>query len=59
VALAAAVGDEDVPAELDTYRRLAEDVLSPRPELAAPRVDVRALIDARRAIERRLLRRVA
>ena len=28
-------------------------------ELAAPRVDVRALFDGRRGIERRLLRRVA
>ena len=59
VALAAGVGDEEVPAGLDTYRRLAEDVLDPRPELAAPRVDVRALFDGRRGIERRLLRRVA
>jgi O-succinylbenzoate synthase len=58
VALAAAVGDEEVPAGLDTYRRLAEDVLSPRLELAAPRVDVRALFDGRRGIERRLLRPV-
>jgi o-succinylbenzoate synthase len=58
-ALAAGVGDEEVPAGLDTYRRFAEDVLDPRPELAAPRVDVRALFDGRRGIERRLLRRVA
>jgi o-succinylbenzoate synthase len=58
-ALAAGVGGEDVPAGLDTYRRLAEDVLRPRPELAVPRVDVRALFDGRHGIERRLLRRVA
>ena len=59
VAIAAGVGDEEVPAGLDTYRRLAEDVLDPPPELAAPRVEVRALFDGQRGIERRLLRRVA
>ena len=53
VALAAGVGDEGVPAGLDTYRRLAEDVLRPRLDLPAPRVDVRA--GARREIERRVL----
>jgi O-succinylbenzoate synthase len=57
VALAAGVGDEEVPAGLDTYRRLAEDVLRPRLELA-PRVDVRALFNRRRGIEHRLLRSV-
>jgi len=55
VALAAAVGDEEVPAGLDTYRRLAEDVLEPCLELPAPRVDVRALFAGRREIERRPL----
>jgi len=55
VALAAGVGDKEVPAGLDTYRRLAEDVLSPRLELAGPRVDVRALFDGRRSIPRRPL----
>ncbi len=55
VALAAAVGDEEVPAGLDTYRRLAEDVLEPRLELPAPRVDVRALFEGRHEIERRPL----
>ena len=57
VALAAGVGDEEVPAGLDTYRRLAEDVLRPRLELA-PRVDIRVLFDGRREIEHRLLRSV-
>jgi O-succinylbenzoate synthase len=55
VALAAVVGDEEVPAGLDTYRRLAGDVLEPRLELPAPRVDVRALFVGRREIERRQL----
>ncbi|HSL01722.1 MAG TPA: o-succinylbenzoate synthase [Rubrobacteraceae bacterium] len=41
VALAAAI-DGDVPAGLDTYRRLADDVVSPRLALPAPVVDVRA-----------------
>jgi O-succinylbenzoate synthase len=58
VALAAGVGDAEVPAGLDTYRRLAEDVLRPRLQLPAPRVDVRAVADTRREIDRRLLRPV-
>ena len=58
VALAAGVGDEEVPAGLDTYRRLAEDVLRPRLELPAPRVDVRVMAGTRREIERHLLRPV-
>jgi o-succinylbenzoate synthase len=53
VALAAGVGEEEVPAGLDTYRRLAEDVLHPRLDLPAPRVDVRA--GTRREIDARLL----
>jgi O-succinylbenzoate synthase len=52
VALAAGVGEE-APAGLDTYRALAGDVLRPRLELPAPRVDVRAGI--RREIDTRLL----
>jgi len=55
VALAAGVGDEAVPAGLDTYRRLAEDVLRPPLELPAPRVDVRAVFEDRREVEHRLL----
>jgi O-succinylbenzoate synthase len=55
VALAAGVGDEEVSAGLDTYRRLAEDVIRPRLELPAPRVDVRAMAGARREIDRHLL----
>jgi O-succinylbenzoate synthase len=52
VALAAGVGEE-VPAGLDTYRPLAEDVLRPRLNLSAPRVEVRS--GTRREVERRLL----
>jgi len=55
VALAAGIGDERVPAGLDTYRRLAEDVLRPRLDLPAARLDVRAMMNARREIDRRLL----
>jgi o-succinylbenzoate synthase len=58
VALAAGVGDEAVPAGLDTYRRLAGDVLRPRLDLASPRVDVRALFGERREIPRGPLRPV-
>jgi o-succinylbenzoate synthase len=54
-ALAAGIGDREVPAGLDAYRRLAEDVLRPRLDLPAARVDVRAMMDARREIDRRLL----
>lgn len=42
VALAAAIGGGRSPAGLDTYRRLADDVVSPRLELPAPEVDARA-----------------
>ncbi len=55
VALAAGVGEEGTPAGWDTYRRLARDVLLPPPELTAPRVDVPALFEGRREIDRRLL----
>ena len=58
IALAAGVGGEEVPAGLDTYRRLARDVIRPRLGLPAPRVDVRALFGERREIERYLLRPV-
>ena len=57
VALAAWVGGEE-PAGLDTYRRLAGDVLRPRLGLPAPRVDVRAVAATRREIDRRLLKPV-
>jgi o-succinylbenzoate synthase len=53
VALAAGVGEEEVPAGLDTYSRLAGDVLSPRLDLPAPRVNARA--GTGREIDARLL----
>ena len=53
IALAAGVGE--IPAGLDTYRRLAEDVLDPRPYLTSARIDVGAAIGARREIVRRRL----
>ena len=53
-ALAAGVGGEEVPAGLDTYRRLARDVLRPRLDLLAPRVDVRAVAATRREIDLQL-----
>jgi o-succinylbenzoate synthase len=55
VALAAGVGEEEVPAGLDTYNRLVEDVLRPPLDLPAPRVDVRTMAGTRREIDRRLL----
>jgi O-succinylbenzoate synthase len=55
IALAAGVGDEAVPAGLDTYRRLAADVLRPRLDLPAARVDLREVFGTPREIDRRLL----
>ena len=40
VALAAGIGTGDIPAGLDTYRRLAEDVIQPRLPLPAPHLRV-------------------
>ena len=53
LALAARVGG-GVPAGLDTYRRLDGDVLRPRLDLPAPRVDVRAVARTRREFDRSL-----
>ncbi len=58
VALAAGIGGEEVPVGLDTYRRLAGDVLRPPLDLPAPRVDVFAVAGVRREIDSRLLRPV-
>jgi O-succinylbenzoate synthase len=55
ISLAAGMDSEEIPAGLDTYRRLAEDILRPRLDLPAARVDVRAMAGARREIDRRLL----
>ena len=56
VALAAAVGD--APAGLDTYRRLAGDVLESRLDLPAPVVDVERLFAAPLAVDRDALEMV-
>ena len=53
VALAAGVGE--APAGLDTYRRLARDVLAPRPRLSSARIDVGAMMGTRREIDHRWL----
>lgn len=44
VALAASMGEEDVPVGLDTYRRLRADVLKPRLPLDRPVLDIPALM---------------
>lgn len=49
VALAAVVGDE--PAGLDTYRRLAEDVIEVPLDLPAPFLDVRRAVEAARRVD--------
>ena len=51
VALAAAVGNE--PVGLDTYRRLAEDVIEVPLDLPAPFVDVRGATEAARRVDPR------
>lgn len=56
VALAAAVGDE--PAGLDTYRRLAKDVIEGL-DLPAPSVDVRRALEASRRVDVRKIEPVS
>ncbi|HEX5974042.1 MAG TPA: o-succinylbenzoate synthase, partial [Rubrobacteraceae bacterium] len=56
VALAAGIGDRPVPAGLDTYRAMAEDVLKTPLDLPAPEVDVRETADASRTIAVRRLK---
>ncbi|MGH3144737.1 MAG: o-succinylbenzoate synthase [Rubrobacter sp.] len=51
VALAAGIGDRAVPAGLDTYRRLDADVLVSPPDLSAPSVRVREIMDASRGVD--------
>lgn len=51
ISLAAAVVG-NAPAGLDTYRRLAGDVLMPPLDLSVPRVDVRAALSVTREVER-------
>lgn len=46
VMLAAALGDRDIPAGLDTYRRLQHDSVHPRLPIAGPQIDVSNLWDA-------------
>lgn len=57
VALAAAVGDE--PVGLDTYRRLAEDVIEAPLSLPAPVVEVRQAVEAARRVDLRKLEPVS
>ena len=52
VALAAGIGDEEIPAGLDTYRRLAEDMVEPRLRLPAPRLDVSETVASGRGVVR-------
>lgn len=54
VALAAGIGDGTTPAGLDTYRRLAEDVVSPPLDLSNPEVNVRAALARRGIVGRHL-----
>ncbi len=58
VALAAGIGDRPVPAGLDTYRAMAEDVLETPLNLPAPEVGVRETAEASRTIDVRRLERL-
>jgi o-succinylbenzoate synthase len=58
VALAAGIGDRAVPAGLDPYRAMAEDVLETPLNLPAPEVDVRETTDASRTVDVRRLERL-
>jgi O-succinylbenzoate synthase len=58
VALAAGIGEHPVPAGLDTYRAMAEDVLEAPLELPASGVDVRETADASRKINVRGLEKL-
>ena len=55
VALAAGIGDRALPAGLDTYRRLAGDVLETTLALSAPSVDVLEIVEASRRVDVRKL----
>jgi O-succinylbenzoate synthase len=58
VALAAGIGDRPVPAGLDPYRVMAEDVLETPLNLPAPAVGVRETDDASHTIDVRRLERL-
>jgi len=49
ISLSASTGG--APAGLDTYRRLAEDILIPPPELHSPTIDVRPMLETPRSVD--------
>jgi len=57
ISLSAAIGE--APAGLDTYRRMAADVLTPPLDLSVPRIDVRAALGVARKVNPDLLEIVA
>ena len=56
VALAAGIGDQEIPAGLDPYRRLAGDVLETTLDLPAPGVGVRETAEASHRVDFRRLK---
>ncbi len=58
VALAAALSPDDIPAGLDTYRWLADDVINPRLDLGHGRLDVATVLGASRTVNEALLKEV-
>ncbi len=58
VALAASISPRDIPAGLDTYRWLAQDILTPPLSLDRADVDVAALLRAERTLQSTFLQKV-
>jgi O-succinylbenzoate synthase len=58
IALAAGIGDHEIPAGLDTYRWLAADVLETTLGLPAPSVGVRETAEASCTIDYRRLKAI-
>ncbi len=58
IALAACIGDEDVPVGVDTYRWLKQDVMRPRIKMNGGRVDVPSMLNTKRTLNGHMLREV-
>ena len=56
--MAAGIADSPVPAGLDPYRAIAEDVLETPLDLPSPEVGVRETTDASRTVDVRRLERL-
>ncbi len=57
-ALAASIGEEDVPAGLDTYARLDTDILRPRLKMERGRINIASMMGTKRTMNGHMLREV-